>query len=225
MDQLPPVRRRARRRGGQTRRAARIRRVVGGRLSPRPRHPPDPAVDIDARRRDRHPQRLEQRPRRDGHRRRGPARGVPRAVHARHRHRPSGGDQRLPPAASQHARLSRRPRRVADPAAGRREVPGRAGPEDARPGRRALRGHAPYFVPVEHTRFARQRLGPGKLVAPEVGCVLDTDPVRAKAVARSYAKLYLGLRNYTRNLLAFGFTDSDLDGWCLSGSVRPSSHA
>ena len=40
--------------------------------------------------------------------------------------------------------------------------------------------------------------------------MLDTDPVRAKAVARSYAKLYLGLRNYTRNLLAFGFTDSDL---------------
>jgi probable F420-dependent oxidoreductase len=65
-------------------------------------------------------------------------------------------------------------------------------------------------VPVEHTRFARERLGPGKLVAPEVACVLDTDPVRAKAVARSYAKLYLGLRNYTRNLLAFGFTDGDL---------------
>ena len=35
-----------------------------------------------------------------------------------------------------------------------------------------------YFVPVEHTRFARAQLGPGKLVAPEVACVLDTDPVR-----------------------------------------------
>src|SRR5439155_861331 len=67
-----------------------------------------------------------------------------------------------------------------------------------------------YFVPVEHTRFARERLGSGKLVAPEVACVVDTDPVSAKAVAREYAKLYLGLRNYTQNLLAFGFVERDL---------------
>jgi len=67
-----------------------------------------------------------------------------------------------------------------------------------------------YFVPVAHTRFARERLGSGKLVAPEVACVVDTDPVRAKAVAREYAKLYLGLRNYTQNLLEFGFVDGDL---------------
>jgi hypothetical protein len=34
--------------------------------------------------------------------------------------------------------------------------------------------------------------------------------VRAKAVARDYAKLYLGLRNYTQNLLRFGFTEADI---------------
>jgi probable F420-dependent oxidoreductase len=67
-----------------------------------------------------------------------------------------------------------------------------------------------YFVPVEHTGFARERLGPGKLLAPELACVVDTEPVRAKAVARDYAKLYLGLRNYTQNLLDFGFTEDDL---------------
>src|SRR4051812_45813969 len=66
-----------------------------------------------------------------------------------------------------------------------------------------------YFTTVEHTRFARGRLGSGKLVAPELACVVDTDPVRAKAVARDYAKLYLGLRNYTKNLLDFGFTQRD----------------
>jgi probable F420-dependent oxidoreductase len=70
-------------------------------------------------------------------------------------------------------------------------------------------GTHPYFTPVEHTRFARERLGPDKLVAPELACVVDTDPVRAKEVARRYAKLYLGLRNYTRNLLDFGFTEDD----------------
>jgi probable F420-dependent oxidoreductase len=67
-----------------------------------------------------------------------------------------------------------------------------------------------YFVPVEHTRFARERLGSGKLVAPELACVVDTDPVRAKAVARDYAQLYLGLRNYTQALRRFGFTERDL---------------
>jgi probable F420-dependent oxidoreductase len=71
-------------------------------------------------------------------------------------------------------------------------------------------GTHPYFTTVEHTRFARERLGSGKLVAPELACVVDTDPVRAKAVAREYAKLYLGLRNYTKNLLDFGFTERDL---------------
>jgi probable F420-dependent oxidoreductase len=67
-----------------------------------------------------------------------------------------------------------------------------------------------YFVPVEHTRAARERLGPGKLVAPELACVIDSDPVRAKAVARDYAKLYLGLRNYVQNLLDHGFTEADV---------------
>src|SRR3954447_1739150 len=71
-------------------------------------------------------------------------------------------------------------------------------------------GTHPYFTTVDHTRFARERLGPGKLVAPEVACVVDTDPARARAVARDYAKLYLGLRNYTKNLLDLGFTERDL---------------
>jgi probable F420-dependent oxidoreductase len=67
-----------------------------------------------------------------------------------------------------------------------------------------------YFVPVEHTRVARERLGPGKLLAPEVACVVETDPVRAREVARAYAKLYLGLRNYTQNLLDLGYTEDDI---------------
>ena len=76
-------------------------------------------------------------------------------------------------------------------------------------GERTAGAHT-YFIPVEHTQFARERLGPGKLLAPELACVVDTDPVRAKAVARDYAKLYLGLRNYTNNLLDFGFTEQDI---------------
>jgi probable F420-dependent oxidoreductase len=73
-------------------------------------------------------------------------------------------------------------------------------------------GTHPYFVPVEHTRVARERLGPGKLVAPEVACVVEEDPVRAREVARRYAKLYLSLQNYTKNLLDLGFTEADIAG-------------
>jgi probable F420-dependent oxidoreductase len=71
-------------------------------------------------------------------------------------------------------------------------------------------GTHPYFVPVEHTRIARERLGAGKLVAPEVTCVVDTDTDRARATARAFAERYLGLRNYTNNLLGCGFTEDDI---------------
>jgi probable F420-dependent oxidoreductase len=74
------------------------------------------------------------------------------------------------------------------------------------------RGAHTYFVPVEHTRFARLRLGEGALIAPELACVVDDDADRARAKARNYAALYLGLRNYTANLLRFGFSDADLAG-------------
>jgi probable F420-dependent oxidoreductase len=73
-------------------------------------------------------------------------------------------------------------------------------------------GAHPYFVPVEHTAFARDILGPTPLLAPEVAVVLETDPVRARALARGYASTYLGLPNYTQNLRTFGFGDEDIEG-------------
>lgn len=50
----------------------------------------------------------------------------------------------------------------------------------------------------------------GPLLATELACVLDSDPQSARAKARSYAGLYLGLRDYTSNLLRHGFTEDDL---------------
>lgn len=72
------------------------------------------------------------------------------------------------------------------------------------------RGTHPYFITPEHTRFARERVGEGVLVAPEVAVVVEEDPETARTLAREYAKLYLGLRNYTSNLLKFGFTEHDI---------------
>jgi len=71
-------------------------------------------------------------------------------------------------------------------------------------------GTHPYFTPVEHTRAARERVGDRALVAPELACVVDTDRDRARAAARKYAQVYLGVRNYTSNLLKFGFTEDDI---------------
>jgi probable F420-dependent oxidoreductase len=71
-------------------------------------------------------------------------------------------------------------------------------------------GAIPYFVPVEHTRYARARLGTDPLLAPEVAFVLDDDRGRARAKAREFARDYLALRNYTDNLLRHGFTAEDL---------------
>ena len=76
---------------------------------------------------------------------------------------------------------------------------------------RAVGAH-PYFVPVEHTAYARGVLGDGPLLAPEVAVVLETDRDAALRLAREYASIYLPLPNYTNNLRRFGFTDDDIEG-------------
>ncbi|MFL5864726.1 MAG: TIGR03620 family F420-dependent LLM class oxidoreductase [Solirubrobacteraceae bacterium] len=71
-------------------------------------------------------------------------------------------------------------------------------------------GTLTYFVPPGHTRAARERLGDDRLIATELACVLDTDADSARATARGYAEMYLGLRNYTGNLLRYGFGEEDI---------------
>jgi probable F420-dependent oxidoreductase len=76
---------------------------------------------------------------------------------------------------------------------------------------RSLGAH-PYLVTPEHTRGARQILGPERLLAPEQGVLLETDPARARAAARSALELYLRLPNYTNNMRRLGFGDADFEG-------------
>jgi probable F420-dependent oxidoreductase len=73
-------------------------------------------------------------------------------------------------------------------------------------------GTHPYFTTPDHTRFARERVGPDRIVAPELAVVLETDADTAREAARAYAASYLRLRNYTSNLLRFGFTEADIAG-------------
>lgn len=71
-------------------------------------------------------------------------------------------------------------------------------------------GAHPYLVTPRHTATARAALGPDKLLAPEQGVVLETDPDKARATARAALATYLQLPNYVRNWLRDGFTDEDV---------------
>jgi probable F420-dependent oxidoreductase len=74
---------------------------------------------------------------------------------------------------------------------------------------RSLGAH-PYFVPIEHTVFAREVLGPGPLLAPEVAVVLETQPSVARDSARAYMSGYLTLPNYVNNLRRLGYSEDDM---------------
>jgi probable F420-dependent oxidoreductase len=73
-------------------------------------------------------------------------------------------------------------------------------------------GAHPYFVPVEHTRMARERLGRDPVLAVEMAAVLDANPTRARDVARAFATRYLALANYANNLRRLGWPDDELTG-------------
>ncbi|MEU5263779.1 TIGR03620 family F420-dependent LLM class oxidoreductase [Amycolatopsis sp. NPDC021455] len=65
-------------------------------------------------------------------------------------------------------------------------------------------------VTPEHTRRAREILGPDKLVVPGHGVVLDTDAERARETGRAGVRPMLGIANYAGNLRRIGYTDEDL---------------
>jgi probable F420-dependent oxidoreductase len=102
-----------------------------------------------------------------------------------------------------------------------------AGPEPQKPaplvlaalGPRMLRlsaartaGAHPYFVPPEHTAFARRELGPDPLLAVEQAVLLEAHPGAARAVARDYMHRYIRLENYANNLRRLGWSEADFEG-------------
>jgi len=84
------------------------------------------------------------------------------------------------------------------------------GPRVLRLARDRTAGAIPYLVTPEHTRLARQILGPDALLAPEQKVVLDADTVAARTLGRKRVSFYFGLTNYAANLRRLGFTEEDL---------------
>ncbi|MFG2071314.1 TIGR03620 family F420-dependent LLM class oxidoreductase [Nonomuraea maritima] len=72
-------------------------------------------------------------------------------------------------------------------------------------------GAHPYFVTPEHTAQARETLGPEPVLAPEQTVLLETDPGRAREVARRFTSRYLALPNYVNNLRSLGWDQADLE--------------
>ncbi|WP_405614331.1 LLM class F420-dependent oxidoreductase [Streptomyces sp. NBC_00076] len=92
-----------------------------------------------------------------------------------------------------------------------RRVLAALGPKNLELARERSAGSIPYLVTADHTAKAREILGDSPLLAPELMVVLETDPTRARALAREALAMYLGLPNYTNNFLRAGFTEADLE--------------
>lgn len=71
-------------------------------------------------------------------------------------------------------------------------------------------GAHPYFVPIEHTPVARERLGPEPCLAVEQTAVLTTDAAEGRRIGRAFARHYLALENYANNLRRLGWSDEDI---------------
>ena len=76
-----------------------------------------------------------------------------------------------------------------------------------------------YLVPVEHTRRAREIVGPDALLIAEQKVVLASDPDDARARARAALAWYLDTPNYQENLRWLGFSDADFEGGGSDGLV------
>jgi probable F420-dependent oxidoreductase len=70
----------------------------------------------------------------------------------------------------------------------------------------------PYNVTPEHTARATQVMGNGKALVVEQKFCLETDPTKARALARNELKRYMALPNYCNNWLRIGFSQDDISG-------------
>ena len=78
--------------------------------------------------------------------------------------------------------------------------------------RDATDGAHPYFTSPVHTRIAREILGPDKWLCVEQKVVMETDPGKARMLARATAGTYQALPNYRNNWLRMGLTEEDIAG-------------
>jgi len=72
-------------------------------------------------------------------------------------------------------------------------------------------GAHPYFTTPEHTRRAREILGPDKLLCVEQKVILTTDETAARAAAHQQTGRYGALPNYRNNWKRLGYTEEQIE--------------
>lgn len=84
------------------------------------------------------------------------------------------------------------------------------GPRMLELARDATQGALPYLVTPEHTRFAREAIGPDRTLVVEQAAVLSGDRETVRQRAHRHLEIYSGLPNYRNNWKRLGFTDEDM---------------
>ena len=83
------------------------------------------------------------------------------------------------------------------------------GPKMLALSRDRAQGAHPYFMPPEHTKEAREILGPDAWLCPEVKVVLEADPSRARAAGRAAGATNLALENYRKSWRKYGLEGAE----------------
>ncbi len=71
-------------------------------------------------------------------------------------------------------------------------------------------GIHPFLVTPESNVTNREIVGPDALIAPHQAVVLETNPEKARAIARRGIGMFIGFPSYQANLRRLGFGDEDL---------------
>jgi probable F420-dependent oxidoreductase len=85
------------------------------------------------------------------------------------------------------------------------------GPKMLELARNRTLGVHPYLITPAHTALAREAVGPGKLVAPEQGVILERDPGRAREIGRTALAHYQPYPNYRNSWQRLGFSEDEID--------------
>ncbi len=66
-----------------------------------------------------------------------------------------------------------------------------------------------YFTTLEQVKCVHTAIGAGPWLCAELAVMLETDATKARAAARRYMQVYLGVEHYVKRLQEVGFNDAD----------------
>ena len=69
-----------------------------------------------------------------------------------------------------------------------------------------------YLVPVQHTAQTRELLGDGPFLGVDHGVLFESDPDKARAIAREQLLMYFTSKYNVAKFLRLGYTEADIDG-------------